>query len=163
MGHPRSNTSTSTTSFSVSRFGTKAARATQVARAALACASVRECPLTRACRRMTRRGRSQRRSSSSASSSAASHASRSLISFGSTVRPLVGQPLSQARHREAKRRRSDVGPGTERAHGFGQRRRSLARHLIEERIKSDARSAVGDRAPSRPGGLASPCAIPLPR
>ena len=33
MSHSRSNTSTSTTSFSVSRFGTKAARATQVARA----------------------------------------------------------------------------------------------------------------------------------
>ena len=33
MGHPRSNTSMSTTLFSVSRFGTKAARATQVARA----------------------------------------------------------------------------------------------------------------------------------
>lgn len=33
MGHPRSNTSMSTKLFSVSRFGTKAARATQVARA----------------------------------------------------------------------------------------------------------------------------------
>ena len=42
MGHPRSNTSMFIRLYSVSRIGKGAARAAQVARAELACASVRD-------------------------------------------------------------------------------------------------------------------------